>query len=88
MDFDVIAQLLIRYSAFVRYWRKKREYNGTVPQLFIDFEKAYDSVRKEVWYNNLVELGIHMKLGRLIKMCLNETYSKVCMYKNLKHFLF
>jgi len=23
MDFDVIVQLLIRYSAFIRYWRKK-----------------------------------------------------------------
>jgi hypothetical protein len=37
----------------------------------------YDSVRKEVLYNNLIELGVPMKLVRLIKMCLNETYSKV-----------
>jgi hypothetical protein len=27
---------------------KKWEYNETVHQLFIDFKKAYDSVRKEV----------------------------------------
>jgi hypothetical protein len=27
---------------------KEWEYNGTVHQLFIDFEKAYDSVRREV----------------------------------------
>jgi hypothetical protein len=27
---------------------KKREYNGTLHQLFIDFKKAYDSVRREV----------------------------------------
>jgi hypothetical protein len=45
----------------------------TVHQLFIDFKKAYDSVRKELLYNILIELGIPMKLARLIKMCLNET---------------
>jgi hypothetical protein len=30
------------------------EYNGTVRQLFIDFEKAYDSVRREVLYNIII----------------------------------
>jgi hypothetical protein len=56
---------------------KKWEYNETVHQLFINFKKAYDSVRREVLYNILIELGVPMKLVRLIKMCLNETYSKV-----------
>jgi hypothetical protein len=55
---------------------KKWEYNGTVHQLFIDFKKAYDSVKREVLYNILLEFGIHKKLVRLIKMCLNETYIK------------
>jgi hypothetical protein len=35
-------------------------------------------VRREVLYNILIEFGVPMKLVRLIKMCLNETYSKVC----------
>jgi hypothetical protein len=56
---------------------KKWEYNGTVHQLFIDFKKAYDSVRREVLYNNLIEFGIPRKLVGLIEMCLNETYSTV-----------
>jgi hypothetical protein len=56
---------------------KKWEYNGTMHQLFIDFKKAYDSVKREVLYNFLLEFGIPKKLVRLIKMCLNETYSKV-----------
>jgi hypothetical protein len=43
---------------------KKWEYNGTVHQLFIDFKKAYDSVRREVLYNSLSELGIHSKTRR------------------------
>jgi len=34
---------------------KKWEYNGTVHKLFIDFEKAYDSVRREALYNILTE---------------------------------
>jgi hypothetical protein len=56
---------------------KKWEYNGMVHQLFIDFKKAYDSIKREVLYNILIEFGIPKKLVRLIKMCLNETYSKV-----------
>jgi hypothetical protein len=37
---------------------------------------AYDSVRREVLYNIFIEFGVTMKLVRLIKMCLNETYSE------------
>ena len=46
-------------------------------QLFIDFKKACDSVRREVLYNILIEFGIPMKLVRLIKMCPAETCSRV-----------
>ena len=51
---------------------KKWEYNEAVHQLFIDFKKAYDSVRREVLYNILIEFGIPKKLARLIKMCLKR----------------
>jgi hypothetical protein len=61
----------------------KWEYNGTVHQLFVDLKKAYDSVRREVFYNILIELETPMKLVRLIKMCLNETYGKVRIGKHL-----
>jgi hypothetical protein len=57
---------------------KKLEHNGTVHQLFIDFNKAYDSIRREVLYNTVIEFGIPRKLAELIKMCLNETYSTLC----------
>jgi sorting nexin-29 len=41
---------------YIRQILEKRwEYNGTVYQLFIDFKKAYDSVRREVLYNILIE---------------------------------
>ena len=52
-------------------------------QLFIYFNKAYDSVRREALYNILIEFGIPKKLVRLIKMCLTETYSRVRVGKNL-----
>jgi hypothetical protein len=48
-----------------------------VHQLFVDFKKAYDSIKREVLYSILLEFVILKKLVRLIKMCLNETYSKV-----------
>jgi hypothetical protein len=60
-----------------------------VHQLFIDFKKAYDSIKREVLYSILLEFGIHKKLVRLIKMCLYETYSKVRVSKVLSvNFLF
>jgi len=46
---------------------KKWEDNEAVHRLFIDFKKAYVSVRREVLYNILIEFGIPMKLVRLIK---------------------
>ena len=51
---------------------KKWEYNEAVHQLFIDLKKAYDSFRREVLYNILIEFGIPMKLLRLIKICLQH----------------
>jgi hypothetical protein len=61
----------------------KWKYNGTVHQLFIDFKKAYDSVKREALYNILLGFGIPKRLVRLIKMCLNETYSEVRVVKLL-----
>ena len=52
-------------------------------QLFIDSKKAYDSVRREVLYNILIEFGVPKKLVRLVKMCLTETYSRVRVGKNV-----
>jgi hypothetical protein len=63
------------------------QYNEAVHQLFVDLNKARDSVRKDVLYNNLIEFGSPVKLAGL-KMCLNGTYNGVG-YANtcLTHFL-
>jgi hypothetical protein len=62
---------------------EKWEYGQRVYQLFIDFRKVYDSLRREVLYNILIEVSLPMKLVRIIKMCLNETCSKVRIRKHL-----
>jgi hypothetical protein len=63
--------------------RKKWLYNGTGHELIKYFKTEYDSVRRDVLYNNFLELGVPMKLDRQIKMCLNETYSKIRLCKYL-----
>jgi len=62
---------------------KKWKHNEAVHQLFTDFKKAYDSVRREALYNILIEFGIPKTLVRMIKMCVTETYSRVRVGKNL-----
>ena len=54
-------------------------------QLFINFKKAYDSFGREVLYN-INEVVMPMRLVRLIKTCLTETYSRIRIGKNLSHF--
>jgi hypothetical protein len=48
-------------------------YCETVHQVFIDFKNVYDSVRRKVLYNILIEFGRPMKIVMLITMCLNGT---------------
>jgi hypothetical protein len=56
-----------------------------VHHLFIDFENAYNSVRREVLYSIFIKFGIPRKLVGDIKTCLNETYNTVCTGKHLSN---
>ena len=80
---DTAGEVLVIYSAFVRYFRKKWEYNDEVHQLFTDYRKAYDSVRREVFCDVLIQFGIPVKLASLIKLCLNEMCNRVRIGKNV-----
>jgi hypothetical protein len=82
VDFDATGQLLIIYSTFIKYLRKKWKFSEVVHHSFIDFKKSFDSVRREVLYNILIEFGFPMKLVRLIKMRLNETNSRIWVGKH------
>jgi hypothetical protein len=83
VDFDVISRTTDHIFYIRQISEKKWEYNGTVQQLFIDFKKPYDSVRRKVLYNILIQCGIPRKPVELIKMCLNKTHSRVHIGKNL-----
>jgi len=45
--------------------------------LYTSSKLTYDSVRREVLCNILIEFGTPIKMVKLIKMCLTETYSGV-----------
>jgi hypothetical protein len=79
VDFDAIDHIFCVHQILEEKW----EYSETIHQLFIDVKEAYDSVRREVLYNILMEIGIPMKLVEVIKLCLNETYSRVQVDKHL-----
>jgi hypothetical protein len=81
VDSIVNSSIIDKIFYIWRILEKKWEYNGMVHQLFIDFKKAYDSIKREVLYNILLEFGTPKKPVGLIKMCLNETYTKVCIGK-------
>jgi hypothetical protein len=67
VGFDVTDQLLIRFLLHSSATGEKLAHNGAVYQLFTDFEKAHDSVRREVLYGIFIEFGVPMKLIRPFK---------------------
>ena len=55
----------------------KWEYNNELCQLFIDFEKAYVSIKRESLYYILIKFVVPDKLVRFAKTCLGGIQSKV-----------
>ena len=62
---------------------KKKGMQGNSASSVYRLQETYNSVRREVLYNILIDCCIPMKLIRLIKLCLIETYSRVRVGKNL-----
>jgi hypothetical protein len=58
VGFDVTVHIFCIRQVLEKKW----EYNETVHQLSVDLKKAYDSVRREVLYNILIEFGVPRKL--------------------------
>jgi hypothetical protein len=51
---------------------------------FIEFEKAYYSVGREIFYSILIEFDVPMTLVTVLEVCLSSSWVNVC----LMHFLF
>jgi len=77
VDLDATGKQTDQILCICQIFEKKWEYNEAVAQFFANFMKAYDSVTREVLFNILNEFGIPTQLVKLIKMCLNETSSRV-----------
>ena len=56
---------------------KKYEFNQSVYQIFIDFQKAYDSVIRDELYKILLHFGIPRKLVTLVNMCMQGSQGRV-----------
>jgi len=57
--------------------QKSWEYNNELYILFIDFEKAYDSIHRPTLINILKEFNFPIKLVNLIKASLENTLIKI-----------
>jgi len=63
---------------------KKWEGNGTVHQLFIDFKKAYGSIKSEKLYSILIRFRIpKKKMVYLMKMCLSDPIKRLRIGNNM-----
>jgi hypothetical protein len=69
VDFNVTDQLLIKYFAFVRYWRKNKSTMGE----YISYLSFHAGLCQK-YYCTIISLDlVHIKLVNLIKICLNES---------------
>jgi hypothetical protein len=78
VGFNITDQLLVHVFCICQILKKRWECNETVHQLFIDFNSKEGYI---VQYSHRV-WGT-MKLGRLIKMCLYKSHSRVHADKHL-----
>jgi len=61
---------------------KKWEYKKQFISYLLTSRRLVIQLGREILYNILIEFGIHMKLARLIKLCLKETCSRLRVGRN------
>ncbi|KAJ4443887.1 hypothetical protein ANN_05674 [Periplaneta americana] len=74
--YNTLARPMLSYGSEAWTLRKADKSRITACEICSQY-LSYDSVKREVLYDILIEFGIPKKLVRLIKMCLSETYSRV-----------
>jgi hypothetical protein len=83
VGFNIAGKLLTIYYANVKCEKKKWEFNWTVHRELLHIKKAYDSVRREVLYNILIDFSIPLKLVWLTEMSVNGNQNEVRISKHL-----
>jgi hypothetical protein len=68
VDSDITDQLLMRYFAFIRFWRKNRNTEGQYVTYLLTSRILW--LRTVELLNILIEFDTPIKLITLIKMCL------------------
>ena len=63
------------------------EYNQNVQYLFIDFQKAYDSIHRDMLWKCMEEFKIPKKLINMCKTCVQKTRSAVRVEGTMSSFL-
>ena len=58
---------------------KRREHNLAVHNVFVDFQKAYDSIHRDGLYTIMAEFGIPQELVKMAAICLDGVRSRVQM---------
>ena len=83
-----ISTQQVNYRSYILLLSNTWEKTGNILKQFIS--SLYSILQESLWfsqegglYNILIESGIPMKLARLTKMCLTETYSRVRVGKKL-----
>jgi hypothetical protein len=69
-------QILIKYSAFFRYWRKKTVAQWDRAWVIYRLQEILRLTHERILYNILTEFGTPIKPVKIMKMCLNETNIK------------
>jgi hypothetical protein len=74
VGFEVTDQLLIRFSAFIRYWKKEKkyEYSERVHQLFIDIKKAQKNTATLIDASKEVDLEVNIEKTEYILLSHNQ----------------
>jgi hypothetical protein len=76
----------VKYISYSSNTWEKWEYNEAVHQLFIDFKKAYDSVRREALYNILFEFinSCILHFSKISKLSCYKVIGRIVCFKSMK----
>ena len=80
---SVIDNIFVLKIINEKIWK----YNQSVHYLFIDFQKAYDSVHRDTLWKCMEEFKIPKKLINMCRACIQKTRSTVRIEGTLSYFL-